>query len=96
MLPVRLAWRVVIDLTAQQHNTTNATRMARGKTPPVIYEALKVQVRLACDVTPADGLDPKPIHEDQDTGFFVGKGVAVRSTHHFVGDSGRWAMDVRD
>lgn len=62
----------------------------------VIDETLKAQFRLACDVTLANGLDLEQIHEDQDAGFFVGKGVAVGIARRFVGDIGRWARDVRD
>jgi hypothetical protein len=61
----------------------------------VVDETLKAEYQKARDVALEDGLDLEQIYEDQDTSFFIDKGVKRGVARRFISDIERWVKQYK-
>lgn len=66
-----------------------------GSHQRVSDDNLKAAFRQACDVTLSDGFDLEHIYKDQNTGFFVGKGIMTGIARTFVENLRDWVENVK-
>ena len=57
--------------------------------------SLKKEVRNACNVVLAEGLDLEQLHQDQDCEFLINKGVKRGIARRFVGDIESWVRRLK-
>ena len=58
-------------------------------------QTLKVKFRKTRDVALPDGLDLEQIHENQDSSFFIDKGVMKGIARRFVSDIEHWVKQYK-
>lgn len=61
----------------------------------VTDDMLKTGFRQACNIALGNGLDLEQVYNDQDPGFFVGKGIKIGIARRFVDDIGDWVKHVK-
>ncbi|KAF3398272.1 hypothetical protein F1880_005600 [Penicillium rolfsii] len=73
----------LLDVAVREYSSWQQSRLGD--------EALKAEVRKACDVALDDGLDLAQIDEDKDPNYFKARGVKWGITRRFVKDIRYWA-----
>lgn len=76
----------LLDIAVREYSTWQQSRLSD--------EALKAEVRKACDVALDDGLDLKQIDEDKSPEHFTKRGVKWGIARRFVKDIRFWAENV--
>ncbi|KAJ5240563.1 uncharacterized protein N7469_002154 [Penicillium citrinum] len=61
----------------------------------VTDDTLKAAFRQVCDLMLENGLDLEQVYQDQDPGFFIGKGIKMGIARRFVQDIQRWVESVK-
>lgn len=72
----------LLDTGVEQYTSWQQSRVSN--------ELLKEDIKKACHIALANGLDLKQIYEDRDPDFFVKHGVKIGVARRFVGDISDW------